>query len=400
MLAFTLILCYAGVVWPSSFANALNVMSILSFDFSVMSGLFCIVNMSFYANLICSTMLLTMVVVAIFVRVCIMRRRTSDARRAKKVWQDGLFVAMYILLFAYPVVSVRVVETFACHEVEGVRYLRADYSIQCDTPEWYAYAIYSCVWIAGFVLSFPMFVLWKLHTYRRNPNDPAHVLGFLADDFNAVMPALLWEGVEMIRKLLLSVMGAFWSSQSTMCIATALLVSSIFLMLHHHFQPYKSMALNRMQSLSLTVLTLFYFGGLLLKTESIEASDQEDLGVLMVVLLVSIFVSVITIVASEVRAVAQWVRPIWHAFSILYEGNILEKAGVPCISSFPGKFEAAWNEVTRLGRSTKADVSVACVFLPMHTPDFGQHVDNPETAGKCYCYSLYGEQKMWGCKVN
>jgi hypothetical protein len=145
-----------------------------------------------------------------------------------------------------------------------------------------------------------------------------------------------------------------------------------------------------MQSLSLTVLTLFYYCGLLLKTESIEASDQEDLGVLMVVLLVSIFVSAISIVASEVRAVAQWVRPIWHAFNILYEGNILEKAGVPCISSFPGKFEAAWNEVTRLGRSTKADVSVACVFLPMRTPAFGQHVDNPETAGKCYCHSLYG----------
>jgi hypothetical protein len=194
----------------------------------------------------------------------------------------------------------------------------------------------------------------------------------------------------MIRKLLLSVMGAFWSSQSTICIATALLVSSIFLVLHFFFQPYKSTALNRMQSLSLTALTLFYYCGLLLKTESIEASDQEDLGVLMVVLLALIFVSAICIVASEVRAVAQWVTPIWHAFSILYEGNILEKAGVPCISSFPGKFEAAWNEVTRLGRSTKADVSVACVFLPMRTPDFGQHVDNPETAGKCYCHSLYG----------
>jgi hypothetical protein len=34
----------------------------------------------------------------------------------------------------------------------------------------------------------------------------------------------------------------------------------------------------------------------------------------------------------------------------------------------------------------------------MCTPDFGQHVHNPETAGKCYCHSLYGEQKMWGCK--
>jgi hypothetical protein len=71
-----------------------------------------------------------MVVIAIFVRACIMRRRTSDAKRANKIWQDGLFVAMYVLFFAYPIVSIRVVETFACHEVEGVRYLRADYSVQ------------------------------------------------------------------------------------------------------------------------------------------------------------------------------------------------------------------------------------------------------------------------------
>ena len=88
------------------------------------------VNMSFYANLLSSTMLLTMAVIAIFVRAYIMRRCTSDAKRAQKIWQDGLFVVMYVLLFAYPVVSVRVVETFSCHDVEGVRYLRADYSIQ------------------------------------------------------------------------------------------------------------------------------------------------------------------------------------------------------------------------------------------------------------------------------
>jgi serine/threonine protein kinase len=288
-------------------------MSVLSFDFGVMSGLFCIVNMSFYANLLSSTMLLVAVVVAIFVRACFMRRRMINAKRAQKIWQDGLFVAMYVLLFAYPVVSIRVVETFACHEVEGVRYLRADYSIQCDTPEWYAYAIYSGVWIAGFVLSFPTFVLWKLYSYRRNPNDPAHVLGFLADDFKAAMPALLWEGVEMIRKLLLSVMGTFWSSQSTMCIATALLVSSIFLVLHHHFQPYKSTALNRMQSLALTVLTLFYFVGILFKTESIEASDQEDLGVLMALLMFLTLTAVVLTVVSEVRAVMQWAHEIKYA---------------------------------------------------------------------------------------
>jgi hypothetical protein len=48
-----------------------------------------------------------------------------------------------------------------------------------------------------------------------------------------------------------------------------------------------------MQSLALTIRILFYFSGLLLKTESVEASDQEDLGMLMALLLVSVTVAVI-----------------------------------------------------------------------------------------------------------
>jgi hypothetical protein len=356
--------------------------------------------MSFYTNLLISTMTLASVVVAVILRSYLMRRREQDTERAKKIWQDGLFVAMYTLLFAYPVVSVKVVETIACHEVEGVSYLRADYSARCDSTRHTAYAVYSGLWIACYVVAFPVFVLWKLWSYREaQPLKKELIdLRFLLADYRSATPVLLWESVELLRKLLLSVMGAFWSSQSTIGIASALLVSSTFLAAHLHFSPYKNPALNRMQSLALTVLTLFYYIGLLLKTESVEASDQEALGVLMVALAVSIFLSAIAIVASEVRTVVQWAQPIWHAFTILYEGCIREKEGVPCISSFPGKFEKAWNGVVHLGSSIAADVSVACVFLPPHTPDFGKHVHNPET-GKCFCYSLYGEQKAWGCKV-
>jgi hypothetical protein len=37
-----------GVGWPQSFARALDAISILSFDLSVMLGGFCIFDMSFY----------------------------------------------------------------------------------------------------------------------------------------------------------------------------------------------------------------------------------------------------------------------------------------------------------------------------------------------------------------
>ena len=141
----------------------------------------------------------------------------------------------------------------------------------------------------------------------------------------------------MIRKLLLSVIGSFWSTKSTMCITTACLISASFLLGHTLYVPYKSPELNRMQFLLLTALTLFYFIGLLLKTESVVPGDQEDLGILMAVMMLSMFVAVAAVIAMEIRAVVRWALPVWHAFSIMFEGRILKEEGVPCVASFPGK---------------------------------------------------------------
>ena len=66
-------------------------------------------------------------------------------------------------------------------------------------------------------------------------------------------------GIEMIRKLLLSVIGSFWNDKSTMAIATALFVSIIFLCVHLNYHPFRSRTLNRLQTLALTVLMLLYF---------------------------------------------------------------------------------------------------------------------------------------------
>jgi hypothetical protein len=83
-----------------------------------------------------------------------------------------------------------------------------------------------------------------------------------------------------------------------------------------------------------------------------------------------------------------------HICKIRYEGVVQEVRGVPCIASFPGKFEDEWSEVVALGSGEAATVSVACVYLPLHTPRFGQHVNDP-AAGCCYCETLYGEKQAW-----
>jgi hypothetical protein len=73
------------------------------------------------------------------------------------------------------------------------------------------------------------------------------------------------------------------------------------------------------------------------KAETVDESDRENLGIFMVALLVFVFAAVIFATMLEVAAVMQWARPVWHAFGILYEGNIRRERGIPCISSFPGQ---------------------------------------------------------------
>jgi hypothetical protein len=124
-------------------------------------------------------------------------------------------------------------------------------------------AAYAGVWLIGYVIAFPLFILYKLWTYRDSPTvkraeSEVVDLRFLLHDYKATVPLLLWESIEMLRKLLLSTIGAFWSDKSTISIAIAMLISGFFLFLHGVYQPFKADLLNRVQTLSLTTLTLFY----------------------------------------------------------------------------------------------------------------------------------------------
>eukprot|EP00935_MAST-01C_sp_MAST-1C-sp1_P001276 g1276.t1 len=433
-----------GVVWPSSFARALDGLSVLSFDFGVMAALLCIADLNFYHSLLCSTLALFAVVAGIllFTRL----RIAFGQCQPPNGWKQGLFAAVYVLLFAYPVVSVKVVRAFACHDVDFLAtgasltsdaatntssvvpdaatmtrsYLRADYSLECYTSEWNAMAFYAGAWILVYVILFPLYVTrdlllqWRLHSPAQQPEwlemlfrrviskhqlGAKPTLGFLADDYKPDQPMALWEALEMARKLLLSVIGAFWSTQSTMCVATALLISLCFQLLQSHYSPFKAHTLNTLQQLSLTVLSLTYFIGLLLKTQSVDADDEENVGTLLVLLLAAVFTASVTALVLEARNVSSWAREgarRFHAFRILFHGTVRGEVGVPCIASFPGKFELSWKEVVLLGRNES--LSVACVFLPKHTPSFGQHQTDPEaTEGRCYCHAIYGEPKPWGC---
>ena len=103
-----------------------------------------------------------------------------------------------MLLFAIPIVSVDLVEAFACHEVEGRYYLKGDYSIECYTSRWYLMSSYAAIWIVGYIIVFPVFIFHKLFSYHRKmshgiklPKDFRY--GFLIEDYRPGLPSILCE---------------------------------------------------------------------------------------------------------------------------------------------------------------------------------------------------------------
>ena len=83
--------------------------------------------------------------------------------------------------------------------------------------------------------------------------------------------------------------------------------------------------------------------------------------------------------------------------TIVFEGKILPNK--PCVSSWPGKYESAWDVLVQKSRG--GHLSAAVVFLPEGSRHFGMHDKIPpaeDLPGACWCTPLYGEQKPWGCR--
>jgi len=71
--------------------------------------------------------------------------------------------------------------------------------------------------------------------------------------------------IEMVRKFILTSAVIFFNQGSSMQVATAVLVSIFFLVLHVCYLPFADSSDNWLQGLALVGLVLMYFIGLLIK---------------------------------------------------------------------------------------------------------------------------------------
>ena len=70
-----------------------------------------------------------------------------------------MFFTLYFLFARVTSSSLRL---YNCKEIEGVHYLVADFSIECYTPRWHAYAAANSVFLLLYHVGIPALFFWLM----------------------------------------------------------------------------------------------------------------------------------------------------------------------------------------------------------------------------------------------
>ncbi|KAG5179621.1 hypothetical protein JKP88DRAFT_326159 [Tribonema minus] len=169
-----------GAPLPDVYARFVAVLDFVNFDLSWLFSAGCVWDTSFYDRLLLATLVpLGIVAALIAARALAQRRRRRGAARrggvraavhrllVDKFWP--LVLCFTFLIFSTTstiVFQAREGLTFACDDVAGTgkSYLRADYAVECGTPQHYRYSLFSMLMIAVYPIGIPALyavMLWR-----------------------------------------------------------------------------------------------------------------------------------------------------------------------------------------------------------------------------------------------
>ena len=134
-------------VWPRLFKQLLDALSALGLDINFAS-LQCAASLNHYERLLVTTLspIIFIAVSALVVKLgkATLKRLGKDQEHyhSKRITTT---IVCATLLFTYAPISKTITQTFDCMSIAGAHYLRADISLQCNTPTYWGFATYAMI---------------------------------------------------------------------------------------------------------------------------------------------------------------------------------------------------------------------------------------------------------------
>ena len=209
------------------------------------------------------------------------------------IFSNSLSTVTQLLLLSHAPVSRKVFQFFHCHDLEGVRLLRADYAINCDSNEYYAFLpVVVCVML-GFTFGLPTIISFYLIRHRHELYTARiyEQMGWLYHPF--MRGAEAWHVHDVVLKMLLTGM-LIYIPNSTRA-GVAVLICSIASCNLNYFRPHKNKLIFWYSQATFMGTLIKYTLALLLPSSTLSLTDREAVfGNLL--LSVDIFIMVFSVV--------------------------------------------------------------------------------------------------------
>ena len=291
MLSFAQILegtvgVYSGVEWPNLFSNFWKILNIAGLDFVSMSGISCAAKVDFYLSFLGQMCIPAIVSAYLGVYYLIsaakvhvkekaqlltlknpvkkMQLKVQTAMKIEKLQGRTRRWIVKILILIHTPIARKWMQYNDCTVIEGVAYLKADYSVVCYDAQWQAFSVPMVLVGIIYIIGLPLGLLYLL-VRNRNRLDHPQVLdsiGFLYTPYRR--EAYFWEVEEIFRKMILSGGLILLGDYPALQLCTAVVSAITFHQLHALWKPHYNRLAYFLQHAALTAVEIVYLVGMLL----------------------------------------------------------------------------------------------------------------------------------------
>ncbi|CAM9152478.1 unnamed protein product [Ascophyllum nodosum] len=294
--------------WPDAFTRYSDKFSIISLDFWGILTQTCFFRSDYLKQLVFTTILpiaIVLILLANYMRA--MKKAGSDPTKRRAAWDTASGGVLLTAFFFYIITSTLVLKAFDCQEFEdGSRYLKADYSISCDSVTYdfiYGYSIaMAVVYPAGIPATYLIALVIRRQHINPNPLNPEVSMQAREADPTIQKTKFLWgtyrpavyfyEVWECVRKLFLTGLLVYFEEGTSTQVVVAILLTLAGLRVLSGLRPYQREDENNLAEASIWVTFLTLFVGLLIKAGVTEEDgyDSVALGVVLTLINMSLLI--------------------------------------------------------------------------------------------------------------
>ncbi|CAN0406384.1 unnamed protein product, partial [Ascophyllum nodosum] len=239
----------SSVTFPNVYQTFLDGVNFLNFDLSWVLSVGCFLELDFHDRLLWVTIapVVIMVLLRVTYAIAMHKHRGSSETLSRKIRQKHVLMALLVTVLVYSSVSSVVFQMFACDRLDtGKSYLRADYTIDCDSRKHRALQIYAGVMIILYPVGIPSLYAHLLfsnsHVLRdEKGREVSRVVMSFSNLWKPYKPQwFFYEVIECSRRVLLTGAVVFIYPNTASQIAVTFVIAVVFLFVSEAMAPYNS----------------------------------------------------------------------------------------------------------------------------------------------------------------